>query len=77
MLSFSDTEVALSMRYNRELSNTVSHAQAIVDSKNGSIDALRAALKSVLAELEDERALRHAAEMRLDRVNRLLDTPLN
>lgn len=77
MLNFTDTEVALTLRYNREIRDAVTHGQALVDSKNASIDALRAALRTALSEIEDERALRHAAEMRLDRLNRLLDTPLN
>jgi ABC-type transporter Mla subunit MlaD len=77
MFNITDTEMALAMRFNREIDATVSNAQAIVDSKNASIDSLRAALRTALAELEDEKALRHAAEMRLDRLNKLLDTPLH
>lgn len=74
---FTDTEVALSIRYTAELDGVARDAQRLVDSKNASIGALQAALRKALAVLEDEKALRHAAEMRLDRLNRLLDTPLN
>jgi uncharacterized protein (DUF1778 family) len=77
MFNFTDTEVALMMRADREHAATVSHAQALVDSKNASIDALRSALRAALDELEDERALRLAAELRLKRLNDLLDTPLH
>jgi ABC-type transporter Mla subunit MlaD len=77
MFNFTDTEVGLMMRSDREHAATVAYAQGIVDSKNASIDALRAALRNALSELEDERALRLAAELRLEKLNRLLDTPLH
>ncbi len=77
MFNFTDNELGLAMKFRRDVDATVSDAQAIVDSKNASIDTLRATVRALLADLEDEKALRHAAELRLDRLNRLLDTPLN
>lgn len=77
MFAVSDLELGLALRYNREIRDTVTYAQGIVDSKNASIDALKAALRATLSELEDERALRLAAELRLDRLNKILDMPLS
>lgn len=74
---FSDELIGLDIAHRRELKQMGQQTQAMVDSLDTDVRRLRAKLKAAYAEIETERAKRMAAELKLDRLNKILDTPLH
>lgn len=74
---FSDELIGLDIAHRRELRQMGQQAQAMVDSLDGDVQRLRAKLRAAYAEIETERAARMAAELKVERLNRILDMPLN
>ncbi|GHA28324.1 hypothetical protein GCM10007989_25470 [Devosia pacifica] len=74
---FTDTEVGLAFGFRRNLDRVTENAQVLIDGKNAEINLLMSALKKARAELADERAMRMAAELRLERMEEILDTPID
>ena len=70
---FTDTEVALSMRFSREVDQVTRQAQSIVDRQDREIARLRRALSAALAEneiLRREKGQRAIADMEAFRAAR-------
>lgn len=67
---FTDSEVGLKMRFDRDVAAISAEAQSIVDGKNRQINALMRELAAVRDELKTERAKRLLAEGKLDKQRR-------
>ena len=74
---FTDTEIGMAMSHSRSMRAFSNDAQGLVNEMDRDIVTLRNKLAAALDALADERALRLATELKLSRLNRLLDTPLN
>lgn len=74
---FSDELIGLNMRHNREQRRTVATAQGIIDEQADHVARLHAKLRAAYAELELEQGRRRAAELKVARLNAILDMPLN
>lgn len=76
MFNISDTEAGLMIRAGRD-AREISRAQGIVDQLDADVGELKRQLRLALADLEDERGRRRAAELRLARLDAILDTPIH
>lgn len=76
MFHITDTEAGLMLRANRD-AREINLAQGIVDQLGADIGELRRQLRQALDDLADERGIRRAAELRLARLNNILDTPIH
>lgn len=69
---FTYTEIGLKMGYDRAIAAMADEAQAIIDRKAASLDVAHAEIRRLQRELALERAVRIAAELKLEK---LLDMP--
>lgn len=76
MFHVTDTEAGLMLRAARD-AREISRAQGIVDQLDADVGELRRQLRQALADLDDERGRRRAAELKLARLNAILDTPIH
>lgn len=74
---FTDTELGMALAHGRQMKSFGRDAQGLVDELDNDITVLRAQLAAVRAELADELALRLSVEMKLAKLNRILDTPIH
>lgn len=80
---FSDELIGLDIAHRRELRQMSQHAQRVVDGQAADVTLLTRALRAARADLAKantalnaERCQRMALQLELDRLYRLLDTPI-
>lgn len=76
-MNFTDTEVGMSMAHQRQMRTFRRDVQGLIDEMDDDIVSLRGRLKAALADLDTERAGRQSLQFEVDRLNRLLDVPLD
>jgi len=75
-MHFSDGEAGLALGFQNRIRETERVYDAALAERDQHIALLTAALQSARAELASEKAQRHALQFKVDRLNKILDTPL-